>query len=177
MTSPQSSGIEWFLLSGRVSVTLLGEACMRGIPARACFYFTAAAVLVLSAVGQGASSDYPYWYDVPSAPLKFDIPPRDLRYAEGQMLHIRSTSGVVRAYSLGCVRVENGVALGTETMRTWQLNQRPEDQFFPINTLRITAIPCGKRSERLAVVKVEYADGGVWELSIAPAHGPVPETK
>jgi hypothetical protein len=126
------------------------------------------AVICLLAVlsfGQQSNSEYPYWYDIPSAPLKFDIPARDLRFAEGQMLHIRSAGGVVRAYSLGCVRIDKESAIATETTRTWQLNQRPEDQFFPINILRVTAIPCEKRSERLAVVRVEYSDGGVWQSS------------
>ena len=120
-------------------------------------------------------SEYPYWYEIPSAPLKFDIPPRDVRYSEMQM-PIRSTGGAVRAYSLGCVRMDDGVAVMTEVRRTWRLNQRPEDQLFPINVLRITAMPCSKRSERLAVVKVEYADGGVWQLSPSPARS-TPEVR
>jgi len=136
------------------------KTAFRRIP----FHLVVLGLLAGFAFGQQSEPANPYWYDIPSAPLKFDIPPRDLRYAEMQMLNIRSTGGVVRAYSLGCIRTRNDVASNTGTVRTWQLNQPPEKQFFPINILRTTAVPCEKRSEMLAVVRVEYADGGVWQI-------------
>ena len=77
-----------------------------------------AVLLATNALGQGAGAAY--WYDVPSAPLKFDIPLRDHRYSEMQMLKIRSTGGVVTAYELGCIRLDNGVMVSTETIRGWR---------------------------------------------------------
>lgn len=142
---------------------------MRRLTARECVFSAMLAIFLLPAFGQDTASDAPWWYDVPSAPLKFDIPLKDPAYEETQLISIRSAGGIVKAYSLGCVRLEDGAVLNTETIRTWPMNQRPEDQIFPRHILRITAVPCSRKSERLAVVRVEYADGGIWQLSTAPA--------
>jgi len=112
-----------------------------------------------------ASSDHNgFWYDVPSAPLKFTLPEFDPNYAEMQMVQIRSTPGEVVRYDLGCIHLEKGKPLATDTIRSWQLDQAPEDQLFPRNVLRITAHRCIEKSEFLGVVRVQYQDGGVWQL-------------
>ena len=38
------------------------------------------------------------------------------------------------------------------------------DQYFPRHVLRITAIPCVRQGQRLAVVKVMFEDGALWQL-------------
>jgi len=104
-----------------------------------------------------------FWHDVPSSPLKFEIP--DSKAAEeGRMITIRSLVGTVVSYDLGCVSVEHGTVRVHEAVRTWNLTQPPEKQFFPLDVLRTTSAPCEQKSQQLAVVKVKYKDGGVWYI-------------